>query len=32
MADGREAILLEEYEAMRRENEAIAEKCETFAL
>ncbi|KAH3797030.1 hypothetical protein DPMN_150606 [Dreissena polymorpha] len=32
MADGMEAILLEELEAMRRENEALAEKCDTLAL
>ncbi|KAH3805873.1 hypothetical protein DPMN_134183 [Dreissena polymorpha] len=32
MADGREAILFEELEAMRRDNEAFAAKCDTLAL
>ncbi|KAH3831597.1 hypothetical protein DPMN_104867 [Dreissena polymorpha] len=32
MADRRDAILLEEMEAMRRENEVLAEKCDTLAL
>ncbi|KAH3893458.1 hypothetical protein DPMN_017605 [Dreissena polymorpha] len=32
MADGREVILLKESEALRRKNEALAKKCDTYAL